>query len=139
MIVGIGTDIVEVERIRKSLERWGERFQGTILSELETRNLHDMDLASAYLARQFAAKEAVVKALGTGINHGVDLRDILVLRLASGAPVVELRGIAGKYADRQGIGTVLVSISAEKAYAIAYAIALSKATDPQANGSSDTG
>jgi len=129
MIAGIGIDIVEVDRIRKSLTRWGDRFQSQILNELEVRQLRNMDSASAYLARQFAAKEAVAKALGTGMNKGVSLKDILVLREKSGAPFVQLLGGAKEQAKFQGIASVLISISEEKAYAIAYAMAIKEPSD----------
>lgn len=123
-MIGIGTDIVDVNRIRRILARFGDRFADRILTDAERRDLSDMEASAAYLARQFAAKEAVSKALGSGMRRGVHFRCIEVTRLASGAPTVQLLGTAGDYASSLGIDEVRVSISDEKDYAVAFAIAL---------------
>lgn len=122
MIVGIGTDIVEVERIQRSLTRFGERFMGKILCAGEYRSLTGHRPA-AYLARQFSAKEAVSKALGTGMSSGVHFRNIEIARKESGAPLVRLTGEAKSRAEKLGITDIHISMSDERDYAIAYVIA----------------
>lgn len=122
MIVGIGTDIVEVRRIQNSLTRFGERFAGKILCAGERRPLEGSQLA-AYLARQFSAKEAVSKALGTGMSNGVHFKNIEITRRESGAPLVRLTGEAKSRAEELGIADIHISMSDERDYAIAYVIA----------------
>jgi holo-[acyl-carrier protein] synthase len=122
MIVGIGTDIVEVRRIQRSLNRFGERFANRILCAGERRSLEGGRLA-AYLARQFSAKEAVSKALGTGMRNGVHFRNIEIARRESGAPLVRLTGEANSRAQALGISDFHISMSDERDYAIAYVIA----------------
>jgi holo-[acyl-carrier protein] synthase len=122
MIVGIGTDIVEVRRIQRSLTRFGERFTDKVLCAGERRPLTGIRLA-AYLARQFSAKEAVSKALGTGMRSGVHFRNIEIDRKESGATRVRLTGEAKSRAEELGICDIHISMSDERDYAIAYAIA----------------
>ncbi len=123
MIKGVGVDIVEVARISLSLERWGDRFVHRILTAGEQQS-HATDRGRyAWVARQFAAKEAVSKALGTGMSQGVHFRQIEVLRLPSGAPFIRLSGRAKEVAEEFGMLRFYVSISDEKDYAIAYVIA----------------
>ncbi len=124
MIAGIGTDIVDVNRIRNILQRRGHRFAAKILTEKEFRNEHRVEVLAGYLARQFAAKEAVAKALGSGMRQGVHFRTIEVLRLDSGAPVVNLLTSAMDYAKTRQIEEVQISLSDEKDYAVAFAVAL---------------
>mgnify|MGYP002632287883 CR=1 FL=1 len=123
MIVGVGIDIVRVERIARSLERWGDKFKDRILCEEEKRSSSSTVSEAAYLARQFAAKEAVSKALGSGMRLGVHFRSIKILRMASGAPCVELVDGALRRAMTVGCDSFHVSISDETDYAIAYVIA----------------
>jgi holo-[acyl-carrier protein] synthase len=122
MIVGIGTDIVDVRRIQRSLTRFGERFTDKVLCAGERRSLTGSRLA-AYLARQFSAKEAVSKALGTGMRSGVHFRNIEIDRKESGAPQVRLTGEAKSRAEALGISDIHISMSDERDYAIAYVIA----------------
>ncbi len=122
MIKGIGTDIVDTRRIERSLRRFGVRFQNKILGEDEYRALDDRELA-AYVARQFAAKEAVAKALGTGMRQGVSFKSIRILRNKLGAPYVELDGGAEQVAAELGVSEIHVSLSDERHYALAFAIA----------------
>ena len=122
MIVGVGTDIVDVRRIQRSLTRFGGRFTDKVLLGGERRSLRGSLLAS-YLARQFSAKEAVSKALGTGMRRGVHFRNIEILRKESGSPLVRLTGEAKSRAEEIGVTDVHISIADERNYAIAYAIA----------------
>ena len=124
MIVGVGTDIVEVRRIQRSLIRFGERFTAKVLCSDERRSLSGRRLA-AYLARQFSAKEAVSKALGTGMRSGVHFRNIEIVRKESGAPLVRLTGEAKSRAEELGISAIHISMSDERDYAICYVIASS--------------
>ncbi len=92
MIVGIGSDLIDIRRIEKTLERYGERFIQRIFTDLErARSERRADRAASY-AKRFAAKEACAKALGTGLKGGVHLRDMGVVNLRSGQPTMELTG-----------------------------------------------
>jgi holo-[acyl-carrier protein] synthase len=122
MIVGIGVDILDVRRIQRSLERFGERFTDKVLCASEHRSLSGSRLA-AYLARQFSAKEAVSKALGTGMKRGVHFRNIEILRKESGAPLVRLTGEAKSRAEELGISDIHISMSDERDYVISQVIA----------------
>ena len=92
MIIGLGSDITDIRRIDRALERFGERFTHRVFTDTERgRSDRRGDRAASY-ARRFAAKEACAKALGTGIRAGVFWRDIGVVNLASGKPTCELTG-----------------------------------------------
>lgn len=90
MIIGLGSDLSDIRRIEKTLERHGERFTNRIFTELErTRSERKADRAASY-AKRFAAKEACAKALGTGMRRGVFWRDMGVVNLRSGQPTMQL-------------------------------------------------
>ena len=92
MIIGIGSDLSDIRRIHRSLERFGERFTNRIFTELErNRSERKTDPASSY-AKRFAAKEACAKALGTGMRAGVFWRDMGVVNMRSGQPTMALTG-----------------------------------------------
>jgi holo-[acyl-carrier protein] synthase len=96
MIVGLGSDIVDIRRIEKTLDRFGERFTHRCFTELERRKSDKrLNRAESY-ARRYAAKEACAKALGTGFRKGVFWRDLGVANLASGKPTMVLTGGAGE-------------------------------------------
>ena len=122
MIMGVGTDIVDGRRIQRTFTRFGERFTDKVLCVGERRSLSGSQLA-AYLARQFSAKEAVSKALGTGMRSGVHFRNIEIVRKESGAPLVKLTGEAKSRAEKLGVSDIHISMSDERDYAIAYVIA----------------
>jgi len=125
MIIGVGTDIVEVDRIRKAFSRRPEKFRRKILAAEEIE-ITPVSREIEYLAKRFAAKEAISKVLGTGMQFGVSFGDILILTdLETGQPLVELKGDAKQQASLKGINRILVSISDEKDYAIAFAVGLS--------------
>ena len=93
MIVGIGSDLCNIERIENSLERWGEKFLDRAFTKIERAKAASRPLTRAgTLAKRFAAKEAFSKAVGTGFKRGVYMKDIGVVNLASGAPSLELTG-----------------------------------------------
>jgi holo-[acyl-carrier protein] synthase len=92
MILGLGSDLVDIRRIEQTIERFGERFLDRIFTEAERRRCeHRADRAASY-ARRFAAKEACSKALGTGFRDGVFWRDVGVVNLPSGQPSIQLTG-----------------------------------------------
>jgi holo-[acyl-carrier protein] synthase len=93
MIVGIGSDICNIERIAKSLERFGDRFLTRVFTETERAKAESRPhTVAGTLAKRFAAKEAFSKAVGTGFKRGVFMKDIGVVNAASGAPTLELTG-----------------------------------------------
>ena len=92
MIVGIGSDLCDIERIEKTLARYGERFIDRCFTETEQRRSNRRAARAASYAKRFAAKEACAKALGTGLNHGVYWRDMGVVNLPGGKPTLALTG-----------------------------------------------
>jgi holo-[acyl-carrier protein] synthase len=114
----IGTDIIEIERIRRAIARWRERFLGRVYTEAELK-LYGHRWHS--LAASFASKEAVMKMLGTG-NRGVGWREIETLYHPSGKPFIKLSGRAKKVAEKLGIKEIDVSLAHSRDYATATAI-----------------
>ncbi len=96
MIVGIGSDLIDIRRIEKTLERFGERFTHRCFTELERAKSDRRQNRAASYAKRFAAKEACSKALGSGISMGVAWRDLGVVNLPSGKPTMELTGWAAE-------------------------------------------
>jgi len=96
MILGIGSDLCDIDRIEKSLARFGERFTHRVFSEGERSKSDRRATRAASYARRFAAKEACSKALGTGLRAGVFWRDMEVVNLPSGAPTMRLSGGAAE-------------------------------------------
>ncbi|MBL6431168.1 MAG: holo-ACP synthase [Alphaproteobacteria bacterium] len=94
MIVGIGSDLIDIRRIEKTLDRFGERFVMRVFTEEERRRSDRRRLRAASYAKRFAAKEACSKALGTGIRMGVAWREMGVVNLPSGKPTMQLTGSA---------------------------------------------
>lgn len=123
MVIGIGVDIVSVERLKKAFERQGERLYRRVFTEQEMFTAGDKAQHWQRLAARFAAKEAVMKCLGTGMWQ-VAFTDICILNEPGGRPVVSLGGRAADRAARMGVTRVLVSMSHERDYAVAYAMAL---------------
>jgi holo-[acyl-carrier protein] synthase len=114
----IGTDIIEIERIRQAIERYGERFLNRVYTKDEL-NIYGHHTHS--LAASFASKEAVMKMLGTG-NRGVVWREIETLYHSTGKPFIRLNGRAKKAAEELGINEIDVSLSHSREYATATAI-----------------
>ncbi len=92
MIIGIGNDLVDIRRIEKSLERYGDRFVQRIFTEAEQKRSEGRATRAASYAKRFAAKEACSKALGTGLRRGVFWRDMGVVNLRGGKPTMALTG-----------------------------------------------
>ena len=121
MILGVGTDLVEIGRIRRAWARHGERFAGRVLGETERQRLPEGD-PSAWLAKRFATKEAVAKALGTGFRDGLRLADIQTRHDGNGRPEVVLGGEAARRLASMGGRSVSLSVSDERAYALAFVV-----------------
>lgn len=124
MIVGIGTDIIAVERMEESFARMGDAYPRRLLTESEFAEFQkrsDINKA-AYLAKRFAAKEAAVKALGTGFADGITWKHVNIHNNEKGAPVMTLTGKALELANTMGVTRVHLSISDEKEHAVAFVI-----------------
>ena len=121
MIIGLGTDITDMTRIRQICDRFGNRFFEKILTPQELKLL-SANNPTRYIAGRFAAKEAAVKALGTGFSRGIGLQHIEITRTHLGQPQLHLLGPALKLAEQLGIRFHHVSISHERNAAIAVVI-----------------
>ena len=122
MLVGIGADVVDVGRIEKALTRWGERFIERVYTPAERASCRRKANALLYWAGRFAAKEAVLKALGVGLN-GAGFKEVEVLHDAGGRPVVVLKGRAAVAARVLNVSRVLLTISHDTGTAVAFAVA----------------
>jgi holo-[acyl-carrier protein] synthase len=123
-ILGIGTNIIECPRIGKMVENHGELFLRRVYTDREIRYCQARKHAIEHFAGLWAAKEAIVKALGSGWSQGVSWTDIEIRQERQGPPKVLVAGEAKAAAIRQGIGDILISISHCRTYATAYALAL---------------
>ena len=122
MIVGTGIDIAEVPRIAESIERFGERFLRRVFTEGEIQYCDSKANRVERYAARFAAKEAAMKALGTGWSHGVRWRDIEVARQPGGRPTIKFHGKAQEFASRLNARNVSLSLSHTSEQAIASVI-----------------
>ena len=122
MILGLGIDLIEVERIRSAYERHGERFLNRVLHPNEIAYCLTHREPAQFLAVRFAAKEAISKAFGTGINAQLGWRDMEVGRRESGEPFVILHGAGLKLLAERGARAVLLSLSHTAHYATAVAV-----------------
>jgi holo-[acyl-carrier protein] synthase len=127
LIYGIGVDVLEAKRIHRTLERFGERFIEHLLLPEEARQLALTQRRERFLAMRFAAKEAIVKAMGTGFAHGVWIRDVGVVQNAWGKPEVVFSARGDKVRQGLGIGEGHVTLSDEGGLVVAVAV-LMKAT-----------
>ncbi len=121
-IVGLGTDIAEIERLEKALSRNGDAFAKRILAESEYQIYLTLKQQGRFLAKRFAAKEAASKALGTGIAHGVTFHDFVISNDENGKPILMLENRAKDIADKRGVTHVHLSISDERHYAVATVV-----------------
>lgn len=120
MIFGIGTDIVRVARMQQDIERFGDKFAERILTDAEMAEYRETTLRAHFLAKRFAAKEAAVKAFGTGFSRGIQLRQIAVTHDVHGKPMLEFSGTARDYVQAQGISVVHISLADEQDHAVAF-------------------
>ncbi|MDN3610953.1 holo-ACP synthase [Vibrio ostreicida] len=125
-IIGLGTDIAEIDRVEKALARNGEAFAKRILTNVELEKFNNLKQQGRFLAKRFAVKEAASKALGTGIAQGVTFHDFIVTNDEHGAPILSLSGKALEFAKQKKVAHVHLSISDERHYAVATVIYESK-------------
>jgi holo-[acyl-carrier protein] synthase len=119
MIVGIGVDLCEVDRIEAAISRHGERFLQRIYTDAERAYCDSKPNRMERFAGRFAAKEAAMKAIGTGWRRGVAWRDFEVSRAPSGQPIILFHGIAQQIAEQLGVRRALVSITHVRSMAMA--------------------
>lgn len=130
MIVGLGTDLVAVERIHRALARHGDRFLGRVLTAGERAACNRRAEPALFVASRFAAKEAGAKALGTGFQDGVRLIDLEVVRASGRAPELRLHGAAARCAAGLGVVRSHLSLSDEGGFALATVVLEGEAPDP---------
>lgn len=122
MIIGIGTDIVQISRIERGLEKFSDKFAQRILTDLEWEIFNGHKAPASFLAKRFAAKEAVAKAFGTGFRQGLSMRHIEVVNDDLGKPQLCLYEAAAKKMQQLDANQTFISISDEKSYAVAFVI-----------------
>ncbi len=122
MILGIGTDLCEIGRIERALERWGERFALRVLVESEMQRFRRHRKPAAYLAKRFAAKEAMSKALGTGIHYPVNWHGMWVENARSGKPSLRFSGPMAALLEQRGVESVHLSLTDEIGMACAFVV-----------------
>jgi holo-[acyl-carrier protein] synthase len=125
-IFGIGIDVVEVERIATAIERHGEPFLVKIFTPAERAYCESRKNPAMHYAARFAAKEAVAKALGTGIGANAGLQDLEVIHDEAGAPKLRLSGAAEAFSKQHGITEIQISLTHARDYAAANAIVLAE-------------
>ena len=122
MIVGTGIDIAEVPRIADSIEKFGDRFLNRVFTDGERAYCDSKANRHERYAARFAAKEAAMKAIGTGWNHGVRWRDIEVIRMPGGRPTIQFHGRAAEFAAKLGAVHVALSLTHTREHAMAQVI-----------------
>lgn len=122
MIFGIGIDIVEIGRLRKAHKKWGDRFLLRILKPAELNSLKDKNDIFPFISARFAAKEAFVKALGTGFSRGISWQDMEVKREKGQRPFFSITGKTLIVMDELGVKNIHLSISHERDYAVAQVV-----------------
>ena len=135
-LIGIGTDITECLRIARMIERHGELFIGRVYTPDEIKYCQSRKQSTQHFTGRWAAKEAIMKALGTGWRRGISWRDIEIRNEPGGKPVVAVRGGVKDVVEQLGIGQIQVSISHCRSHATALAIAVGKdkGSDGEAQG-----
>ena len=122
MIIGIGTDLCEIGRIEQAVARHGERFARRVLVEAEFQRYLNHRKSAAYLAKRFAAKEALSKALGIGIRAPMSWHNVGVLNRKSGAPYFEMSTALAALVESRGVRMVHLTITDERAMACAFVV-----------------
>ena len=125
-IIGIGTDITECLRIARMIERHGELFIDRIYTPEEIKYCQSRKQATQHFAGRWAAKEAILKALGTGWQRGISWRDIEIRNEPGGKPIVAVRGGVKDVVEELGIAEIQISISHCRSHATALAVAVGK-------------
>lgn len=119
MLIGTGVDLIEVERIAHSIERFGDRFLRRVYTDHEIAYCRRKRVSAESFAARFAAKEAGAKALGTGISRGVTWNEFQVTRNPGGRPILELRGRAEQMAKELGVRGISLSLTHTRGLAMA--------------------
>lgn len=119
---GLGVDIVNKQRIARIHKKYGDRFAERLFANKELQEYHAASDKEAFLAKRFAAKEAISKVLGTGVTAKVHLRDLILAHDEHGKPLVVLEGHAYEVMISLGMDTILISISDEKEHAVAFCV-----------------
>jgi len=122
MITGLGVDIVEISRMQKLLDRFGEKVAHRLLTEQEFVKFQQRNGCATFLASRFAAKEAASKALGTGISAGMGFHSIEVVNDEHGKPELRLHDVALSISQQHKVTKSLISLSDEKHYAVAMVV-----------------
>jgi holo-[acyl-carrier protein] synthase len=122
MVIGVGTDLIEIARIAQTVDRFGDRFLQRVYTAQEIAYCLRKKSSAESLAARFAAKEAAAKALGTGINHGIGWLDLEVVREPSGKPTLQLHGRAAHLARQLGVATTSLSLTHGKDLALAFVV-----------------
>jgi len=138
-IIGIGTDIIECLRIAQMIDRHGELFIQRVYTEHEIEYCVQRKAATQHYAGRWAAKEAVLKALGTGWAKGIGWRDIEVHNKSGGQPIIRLGGGAREICAEMGVGEIHISISHCRSHATAYALAVGEEWLPEDLPETDDG
>ena len=128
-LIGLGTDITECLRIARMIERHGEVFIDRVYTPEEIKYCQSRKQATQHFTGRWAAKEAILKALGTGWRRGISWRDIEVRNEPGGKPTVAVRGGAKDVVEQLGISEIQVSISHCRSHAIACAVAMGREKD----------
>jgi holo-[acyl-carrier protein] synthase len=122
MIYGIGVDLVNIKRVRRVIDRWGERFINRIFTDQEINFCFQHPKSVSSFALRFAAKEAFSKAIGLGMKKGIRWQDIEIVHHPSGQPDLNVRGKALSFCDNEGIKSWYVTLSDEGDYGIATVV-----------------
>ncbi|HLB25580.1 MAG TPA: holo-ACP synthase [Nitrospirota bacterium] len=122
MIIGIGIDLVKVDRIERAVEKWSDAFTARVFTQAELEYCTKQKRPAEHLAARFGVKEAVMKAFGTGHGGGVRWTDVEVTRDEHGKPAVHLHGKLLELAGRMGVSRTLVSVSHDSGFSVAQAI-----------------
>jgi holo-[acyl-carrier protein] synthase len=122
MVLGVGTDLIEIARIQQSVARFGDRFLRRVFTPSEIDYCRRKKNAAESFAARFAAKEAGAKALGTGISQGISWLELEVVRQPSGKPTLQLTGRAAQRALQLGVATVSLSLTHSKDIALAVVV-----------------
>jgi holo-[acyl-carrier protein] synthase len=122
MVIGLGTDLIEIARIAQTVDRFGERFLQRVYTPREIAYCMGKRSSAESLAARFAAKEAAAKALGTGISRGIGWLDLEVAREPSGKPAMHLTGHAAEIANALGVASISLSLTHSRDIALAVVV-----------------
>ncbi len=122
MVIGIGVDMVRINRIENLVSKWGEKFLRKVFTEQELSETSASQNKTASYAGNFAVKEAFVKALGTGFRKGIKFRNIMVRRDEFKKPYIDLRGSTKEFAEHKGLTGIHATISHDGDYSVAVVI-----------------